>query len=338
MHHPGLDTPYLSRKFLTRTRMAIVLFVFCFGRHSYSQDSLPSDYLCLQEKNFNVFYNIADSTSARKAVEILKSAYEEITWDFHVSPNDTFIVLIVASRSEFQKYIRESLPSWTEAVATPYLKKMMVKSPRWASSEESFNVSLVHELLHLILFCTTNGKPIPRWLDEGLAIFYSSDQRWKTATAMSRAMVTNSLIPLNEIDRVLSFQRIKAELAYQESFSATQYLLTTYDIDAIQTILTGIRDNKNLNAIFLDATGSDFMTFEREWIHFAKKNDRWFWLSDINDFLWIVVLALFLSAIIIIRLRNKKTMQKWEQEPQQEFEQKPDGETGQPSDQNAITE
>ncbi len=272
----------------------------------------------LSSGDITVQYVIADSAYARKALTTLSRAFEEISFDLKVTKSETLSVLIVPSRSEFGKYIHGELPRWTGAFAIPQYKKMVVKSPRWDRGKNDFQANLIHELTHLLVHESIGNKPIPRWIDEGLAIFYSREQRWKTSTALSKAMATNSLIPLSDIDYVLKFHQIKAELAYQESYSAVRYLLATYDIDAIQIILQGIRENQDLDKSFVLATGSTFRVFEREWIQYAKKNYKWFWLSDIDNYIWIFILLLVVLAVLIKRIRNRRIINEWERFPEAE--------------------
>lgn len=272
----------------------------------------------LSSGDITVQYVVADSMYAKKALATLSRAFEEIAFDLQVTESETLSVLIVPSRSEFGKYIHGELPKWTGAFAIPRYKKMVVKSPRWDRGKNDFRANLIHELTHLLVHEMVGNKPIPRWIDEGLAIFYSREQKWKTSTALSKAMATHSLIPLPDIDYVLKFHQIKAELAYQESYSAVRYLLATYDIDAIQIILQGIRENRDLDKSFILATGSPFRVFEHEWIQYVEKNYKWFWLSDINNFIWISILLLVILAVIIKRIRNRRTIEEWEKFPEAE--------------------
>lgn len=272
----------------------------------------------LASGGITIQYIPADSSYAREAMSVLSSALEEITFDLQMNESETLSVVIVPNRKEFGKYIQGKLPKWTGAFAIPGYKKMVVKSPRWDRENNDFHANLIHELTHLLVHERISNKPIPRWIDEGLAIFYSREQRWKTSTALSKAIATHSLIPLSDIDYVLRFHQIKAELAYQESYSAVRYLLATYDIDAIQIILQGIRENRELDKSFVMATGSTFREFEQEWIQYIKKNYKWYWLSDLDNFIWIFILLLVILAVFIKRIRNRRTIDEWDRFPEAE--------------------
>ncbi len=265
-----------------------------------------------------VHYLTPDSAQAREAFGILNKAYLEIADDLRLAIADTFHVFIAPSRQEFYNFARGQLPKWTGAFAVPASRAIVVKSPRWDRPETDFRATLIHELVHLLLHERVRYRPVPRWLDEGLAIFYAEAEKWSTLTTLSKAAAANSLIPLADIDRVLNFQRAKAELAYQESYSAVSYLLLTYDIEALRIILQGIREGKDVNASFHLATGSTFIGFEQEWILYVKKNYQWFWLSEIDSYIWLLILALGIIAWLVIRLRTRRKLQEWESIPESE--------------------
>ncbi len=277
-----------------------------------------------------VHYLPMDSSHAREASAILSKAYLEIADDLQLSIADTFHLFLAPSRKEFFDFARGDLPKWTGAFAVPASRVMVVKSPRWDRPETDFRATLVHELVHLLLHECVRYRPVPRWLDEGLAIFYAEAQKWNTLTTLSKAVAANSLIPLAEVDRVLDFQKAKAELAYQESYSAVHYLLLTYDIEALRIILQGIREGKDLDAGFHLATGSTFVGFEQEWIAHVKKNYKWFWLSEFDSYVWVLILALGVFAWLAIRRRTRRKLREWESVPEPEMPEANPSSAGKP--------
>ena len=243
-----------------------LLYILSHGKFLFAEQKYYAHHDAI-----HVYSATTDSIYAQQALNILIPAWQEITFDLKIKGGKTINVFIAANRQEFRKFSRGKLPNWTGAFAEPFENSIFLKSPRWDKSQ-SFKYSVIHELWHILLYQKIAYKKFPRWLDEGMAIFYSRDPNRERGSVLSKAMVTNSLIPLEQIDYVLNFHTAKADLAYQQSYSATKYLLTTYDIDAIQTIINGIITNKSIDDIFISATGSSFDKFEKEWIAYAKKN------------------------------------------------------------------
>jgi hypothetical protein len=267
----------------------------------------------ITQQPFTIHFVIRDSTYARDAFKTLFKAYEEISFDLRLSHLDSFHVYIMPTRKSFRETLTGRLPSWTGAFANPSVNTMVIRSPRW-NPDDSFETTLIHEFFHLLIHQYLGVHKLPRWMDEGLAIFYSHEERWKTATALAKAIATGSIIPLSEIDYVLEYHQAKADLAYQQSFSAVDYLLRTYDSDALRQIVKGLKEGQSLDDCFFLATGSSYADFEMEWQNYARKTLKWMWLYELDDYLWIVILILLISAFILRKLHNKRIEDQWRRE------------------------
>ena len=280
------------------------------------------DFHKLERDNIHVYFSEADSSHARLAAWTLVAAFDEITYDLNYQEFENIHVFIVPTRQQFRQSLHGQLPEWTGAYAIPSQGRMVVKSPRW-SREENFQTTLVHELFHLLVHSYLGSVSLPRWLDEGLAIFYSGETSWQTSTALSKAIATDSVIPLSEIDYVLEYHRTKADLAYQESYSAVEYLLKTYDIEAVRRILRGLKQGNSLDQCFIAATGSDVATFEREWRTHIEETHKWFWFYEIEEYIWIIIFVLFFAVLIIRKIRNRRIVKQWQEEEPDQPDDKP---------------
>jgi hypothetical protein len=266
------------------------------------------------EKNqFSIFSTATDSAYRRIAYNALEKAYNEITFDLQYVLPDTVSIYITPSRRIFTEMVAGSLPEWVGAYAVPSHQIMVIKSPRW-NPDNSFEQTLVHELFHLILHSYMGHVTLPRWLDEGLAMFYAKERRWKTATFLSKAIASHSLIPLDQIDQVLNYQRAKADLAYQQSYSATAYLMQTYEIEAVRQVLAASKKRVPMDDCFQSATGSSYAAFEQEWRTFIEKNEKQVWFYEINDYIWVLIFFLLIAAVGARYLRNRRIIRQWQTE------------------------
>ena len=132
--------------------------------------------------------------------------------------------------------------------------------------------------------------------------------------AISKALFSDSVIPLNEIDDVLKFQRTKAALAYEESYSFTAYLVENYDFEKMIELIQGLQTEKTFEHVFRDIYGIDIFEAEIAWYQYIEKKYRWHFLLDFENFLWISILLLFFLVFLIIKLRNRHTLKKWSEE------------------------
>jgi len=289
---------------------ATLCFILITPSFLSGQDSLK---ITIEREPFLLHSAKVDSAIAQQAGDILSKAYEEIAFDLRIDAKQHFQVYIMPTRQSFLRALEGNLPNWTGAFAVPSQHLMVVKSPRWNPSD-NFRHELIHELVHLLVHSDLGMRDLPRWLDEGMAIFYSGENRWKTDVAVSKALATGSIIPLARIDDVLQYHRAKADLAYQQSFSAVYYLLTTYDIEALRDIIDAIKNGSGIHEAFYKATGSDLDEFEKEWQEYIKKTHRWLWIYEINDYIWGFILLLAVLVFVLRYFRNKRIEQQWQNE------------------------
>ena len=70
---------------------------------------------------------------------------------------------------------------------------------------------------------------------------------------------------------------------------------------------------RSINDAFKNTVGYDVLDFELNW--YADLRDRYRWMAVLNldNLLWVFMGFLAILVIIIIRYRNKKKLQLWEE-------------------------
>lgn len=271
----------------------------------------PQPWQTIQSAKFKIFFKPRDQKNAQQVLKVLLDFYPIISAELGYSAPDTFAVFMAPNRTVFRELTYEALPGWANAVALPGKNLMIIKSPRWDQSETLPEVTAVHELTHLLLHQAVKRHAVPRWLDEGLAIYYSNDRQYISASHLSKAILTRSIIPLDQIDDVLSFQMPKAQLAYQESYTAARFLVETYGTVVLQNIITELAQGTTLDQAMTKTLGSNLEEFEVDWLAFIHKNYRWNFIDGV-DWVWLVVPFLFLLGYLLVKIRNRRTIKSWE--------------------------
>ena len=77
---------------------------------------------------------------------------------------------------------------------------------------------------------------------------------------------------------------------------------------------------QDIDVAFRASFDMDTWEFELEWYNYIKKKQRWNFLMDLNSYFWGFILLLFIVGFIIIRIRNKRTLKRWELEEQEDSE------------------
>jgi hypothetical protein len=171
---------------------------------------------------------------------------------------------------------------------------------------------VVHELAHAVLGMAVSGLPAERWFEEGFAMLEAEEGGFGGTVRLWRAFVFGGAVPLAEIDDVLQFDRGKAALAYQESFSAVQYLVERFGRETIADVASALRSGKPMDEAVSSATGMRMDAFEAEWFRTVKRKSGFVLLLDVSFFVSAVFVVLFFAALVRTRIRTDRIKEKWE--------------------------
>jgi hypothetical protein len=300
------------------SRWALSLFaVAAFWSVSAASAQQKADEVAwhsIESKPFLVHFPQEDQQTAEKVLESLQTVYPELAASIGAELQPPTRVFITPSQEVFDNFTGGVVPHWGEAVADLRRRLIVLKSPRWSRPSRQLHILVIHELTHLLLAEALDGAQAPRWFNEGLAIFYAKDPSYAEATLVSRALLSGEMIPLEHIDDLLNFQQTKAQLAYQESYLAVRFILERWGPEGLRKLVEAFRSSPDLDTSFKTALGIDFVDFQSDWYDFIRKNYRWHFLLEFDTYIWFLILFLFIAAFIAIRLRNLRTLRRWQRE------------------------
>jgi hypothetical protein len=256
--------------------------------------------------------------SSKRYLEIVDSsiaaARQRLINIFGDSLNYKPDIYIFDNLSNFKEKIGTAFPDWGAAAALPYRRLIALKSPAHFNLGKSLSELVMHEYAHLWLHEILNPAEPPRWLDEGVAMFVAYEWGWSANFDMSKAVVFNALIPLEEIKKLNRFSEGKARTAYAESYLAVKYLLDIYERETFNTLLDSLRSSRSFDMAIKAAIGGNAEEFEEEF--FDNLKQRYNIMSLFGDlyFLWILLAAIVFFGALYKLLRKKSYYKKWEEE------------------------
>ncbi|MBC7186427.1 MAG: hypothetical protein H5U38_05250 [Calditrichaeota bacterium] len=263
-----------------------------------------------------VHFVAADERNAELVLRQAELACATIAQDLAPEGAPRVHVVLAPSAKELAALTEGRLPRWAVGAMTleAHGPTVYLPSPRWGPSGGELDQTIVHEMAHALVAVASNYQELPRWLTEGLAIHYSREQQWTSPSQVSKALLTNSLLGLEDVQELNSYPEHKARLAYQESFLAVQYLRQTYGLQAVRTLLAGIGQGLDLDAAFESAIGKDSWEFEQEWRKYLRHRYRWTFLAEADWYLWVLILLLAVGAFLAVRARTRKIARTWAEE------------------------
>lgn len=221
---------------------------------------------------------------------------------------------VVGLKQRFDSLIAGGFPDWGAAAAIPTRRLIVIKSPDAFNVNKSLPELLAHEFSHLAVDHRTGWYRAPRWFDEGMAMYVSSEWSWQQNLAMSRAAVFGDLIPLRQIDGVNQFGSPRAEVAYAQSYQTVKYLFDLYREQAVTVFLDEIRMGNSIDEALLASTGSDYADFEDEVRqHLAGRYNLTTLLMDTMYFWLILAIVVVIGAMLYLK-RRREYYRKWEEE------------------------
>jgi len=105
-------------------------------------------------------------------------------------------------------------------------------------TDQDVKATLSHELSHIVVGLATDNPytDLPRWLDEGLAMYAEGEMPYKNATALQQAIAEDKLLSIRSMSSYTG-QASEVDLYYGQAYSIVAFLLETYGRDKMHELL-----------------------------------------------------------------------------------------------------
>lgn len=257
-----------------------------------------------------------DRNIAAQVETILESSYGRISDFLEDSLTRAVSVYVTESEEEFAALVGRTFPEWGVACAIPDRNMIILKSPAQFKYYRPFAQVVTHELAHIFLGELSGEGRVPRWLDEGFAMYHSQEWRIGQDLAVARAVLTGSILPLSQIESVNAFQESKAQLAYTESFLAVSYLYGEFGEGTVKELVEHLSRGTSIDLAFMRTIGSNYLAFQMEFEKYVQT--KYNWVSFLGDtfLLWIGLAFLIVFLYLVKRRHSARTLKNWELEDQ----------------------
>jgi len=154
---------------------------------------------------------------------------------------------------------------WVGGVAFPTLDEASIVAV--STSDYTLVRDMPHELTHLIFHQLTGNRiDLPKWFDEGLAVYNQIYHEPDMSLRFSKALQTQTLLRLDDISLDFPADADQAYLAYAESWNLVDYMYSTFGQPKMAHLIKDLGDtNSGVNADFQQALGVDELHLENQW-------------------------------------------------------------------------
>lgn len=209
------------------------------------------------------------------------------------------------------------------AFAVPRDNFIYIDYSKMLKTPFDLELTMTHELCHLLLHNYVQSDNLPKWLDEGVSQWASGGIadiiNFDGKKLLKEAVISGKYLSLNDLDRNFPAEQNKLILAYEESKSLVEYIDEEYGPDKILLILKSLHDGDDINMAISNSLPVSLSTLEHDWQKHLKKRCTWFYFFS-DNLVWILfVFAAVLTVIGYLRLRIRmRTHFKDEEEDDEE--------------------
>jgi hypothetical protein len=276
---------------------AMVFFLLFF----VAGGSTAASELRKENSRFIILHTAADERVAGELERESLGIRERIIADIGVDFSERTEVRICPSIEAF----REAQPGgrWVPlwAVGTAYSSENVIVlcSPRAVKGRRVDLLQVfAHEFSHIALGRALDGVRIPVWLNEGLAIYEAGEWTFSRIAVLTRAALTNRLIPLPILARSFPDEPGPAELAYAEGFMFVSFLINKIGQGAFHRMIRDYTRYGDLEGALRRGTGMGLAELEEQWLSYLKLRVSWIPIITSVSTLWFAMALIFLYSYL----------------------------------------
>lgn len=226
-------------------------------------------------------------------------------------PGPPIRVILAAEDSS----VAQGTPSWISGFAYGNLGVIVLFPARTpAYPDTSFDELLFHELSHVLAARAAAGHPIPRWFNEGLAMYIGRSWNLEDRSRMTWALLVDRQVSLAALDQNFAGDQGEMRRAYAVSGAFVRDLYHRFGPKVGAQILSDLALGFAFEEAFYRRTGVDFSRAEESFWHSHSIWYRWVPVLTSSATLWMVITLLSLFAVKRRRERTAEIKRQWEEE------------------------
>ncbi len=211
--------------------------------------------------------------------------------------------------------VAQGTPTWVSGFAYGNLGVIVLFPERTpAYPDTSFDELLFHELSHVLAARAAAGHSIPRWFNEGLAMYIGRSWNLEDRSRMTWALLVDRKVSLADLEQRFAGDRGEMRRAYAVSGAFVRDLYHRFGPKIGAQILSDIALEFPFEEAFYRRTGVNFVRAEERFWHTYSIWYRWVPVLSSSATLWIAITILSLFAVKRRRHRTAEIKRQWEEE------------------------
>lgn len=230
-------------------------------------------------------------------------------------PQRSIRVVLADERSEQAR----NTPDWVAGYAYGALGLIVLfpaRSPTYPDS--TLEEVLLHEISHVLTDRAAGGRPVPRWFNEGLAMYVGRPWNLEDRSRVTWTLLVDDEPTLTDLDDAFGGGRTSAARAYAISGAFVRDLVRRHGKRFPAQLLREVSRGTAFEDAFFRASGEEVSRAEEMFWHRHGIWYRWVPVLTSSVTLWMAITLLALVAMRRRRLRDAALMRRWEEEEAEE--------------------
>lgn len=270
----------------------------------------------IESEHFVVMHNESEN-AARNIQKLSEKFYPKVTTDLGYTPRKKITIWFSRSRKDFNMAVGAPIQDWAAGAAYPLRARIVVRDPVLAKDRRLNLDRLVkHEIAHVVfgLYLGENLKNVPRWFNEGLAMYEAEEWSYGQYWIMLTGALGNSLMPFYELTEDFPEEERLARVAYAQSCSMVRFIVKKYGKDTLRQCISLLAQGRKMDEALAGSTGWSLVGLERKWLKSIKSRYKWISLITSWVALWGFVVLILVLAYWRRKIKNRRIIQQWEEE------------------------
>jgi hypothetical protein len=225
------------------------------------------DFKTLSNERVTLYWYQGADSFGQTLFDQANKALDQLEKNTGISLEQPVKIFIYGSHADLMSAIAVGAQEWTGGQAfTNEGVVVMGVSP----VELSWGLkATTHELTHLVIHQATDNPygDLPRWLDEGLAVYNEDPERLDSQfrDSFEDAVASDSLMTLQTLSSTFPADSEVANLAYGQSGAVVKFIIDTYGPEAMKKLLEIFSEGALSDDALEQALGVDTRGLDNAW-------------------------------------------------------------------------
>jgi len=271
----------------------------------------------LEEEDVAIIYDESMGPAAEETARIypaIRAGLEGVLkWRLDFRP----AIYLVRRRREFRRMAGTDI---IVAFALPSRKLIVIDYSRMKTDPFSIEVTIKHELCHLLLHEHIPEENLPFWLDEGLAQWVSGGISElitpSKRSLLKEATLAGRYVTLQELKKRYSAERDSLLLAYEASKSLVEFIIRKYGLKRLLETLGYLEAGNSLGEALNRGLAVSQENLEKAWHEDLRRRTTWinFLISNMYEILFFLAALIVSYGFLRVVLKKRAYMRRTEEE------------------------